>query len=66
MRRFLEFALVIGLMTVAVVAVKAVVERAAEREAERREAVEVHNCRYYGAAINQYYGREICPPTPHG
>jgi len=39
---------------------------ALDREGDRRNAVEIHNCKHYGAAINKNYGRDHCPPTPHG
>lgn len=37
-----------------------------DREGDRMNAVEIHNCKHYGAAINKHYGRDLCPPTPHG
>lgn len=32
----------------------------------QRDAEKSYNCAHYGAAMNKYYGREVCPPTPHG
>jgi len=37
-----------------------------KRELRRQEAVQEHNCKHYGPAINKHYGREVCPPTPAG
>lgn len=37
-----------------------------EREAKRQDAVQEHNCKFYGAAINKHAGKEVCPPTPNG
>ena len=32
-----------------------------QREAIRQDAVQEYNCKHYGAAINNHYGRELCP-----
>ena len=37
-----------------------------EREVKRQDAVQEHNCKFYGAAINKHAGKEVCPPTPNG
>lgn len=43
-----------------------VIKTSVEREGQRQDAVRVYNCKHYGKAINDYAGKEVCPPTPHG
>ncbi len=31
-----------------------------DKEERRLEAVREHNCKYYGDAINDHYGKELC------
>jgi hypothetical protein len=37
-----------------------------DKELARQEAQTRYMCEYYGHAINQHYGHDVCPPTPQG
>lgn len=60
---------ILGAVVLTVLAIAAfalVVKVSFAREIKRQEVVRAYNCQHYGVAINEFYGKELCPPTVNG